>query len=336
MDKRFNRVAVIGAGSWGTALANVLAGNGVETMLWTRSESHAAAMQQTRMNAAYLPEIALADRLTVTCRLTDCAAMDAILLAVPAQTVRAVARDVRAAQHDPHAAIPVAIAAKGIERETLHLMPAVLQAVWPEALPAMVSGPSFAGDVARGLPTAVTFADANGQSQARWLASLGTRTLRLYPSRDLIGVALGGAVKNVLAIATGIVDGRGLGESARAALIARGFAEFQRLALAMGAKAETLSGLSGLGDLVLTASSARSRNMALGQSLGRGDSLDDLLARPRVTSEGEKSASAVVGLAQRHEVEMPICNAVARIIEEGVPIDRIIQELLLRPVSGEG
>jgi glycerol-3-phosphate dehydrogenase (NAD(P)+) len=234
------------------------------------------------------------------------------------------------------AAAALVLCSKGIERATGKMLTEVLSEVWPEASPAVLSGPSFARDVAEGLPTAVTLAAADAALGARWMATFSAPHFRPYLSDDLIGAELGGAVKNVLAIAAGAVQGRGLGDSARAALIARGFAEFTRLGVAMGAKAETMAGLSGLGDLILTATSPQSRNMSLGIELGKGRSLDAVLGEPTAVTEGVATAPAVVAMAKRAGVDMPICAAVADLVSGARGLDEIIAALLARPLKTEG
>ena len=230
---------------------------------------------------------------------------------------------------------PIALCSKGIEQSTGLLLTEVLAQVWPEARGAILSGPSFAIDVAKGLPAAVTLACANEALGQRWAASIGAKHFRPYLSHDLVGAALGGAVKNVLAIAAGVVVGRGLGESARAAIIARGFREMQRLGLAIGAETDTLSGLSGLGDLILTAGSTQSRNMSLGERLGRGDALSAILAERNSVAEGVATAQAIYNLAEKAEVDLPICHAVAELVSEQKTVDQVIEDLLSRPFATE-
>lgn len=331
--KPYARVAVIGGGAWGTALANLAARNGVETVLWARESEVAASVNVAHENSLFLPGVQLERTIRATGSIADAATnAEAIVFAAPAQFARAVLRDLRAAA-PAHA--PLALCSKGIERQTGLLLTEVLQSVWPAARPAVLSGPSFAKDVARGLPTAVTLADADPELGARWLATLSAPHFRPYLSDDLVGAELGGAVKNVLAIAAGAVIGKGLGESARAAIIARGFAEFQRLGAALGAKRETMAGLSGLGDLILTASSMQSRNFSLGAELGRGASLQSVLDQRNSVAEGVATAPAVVARAKAANVEMPICAAVADLVAGAKPLDAIIAELLARPLKAE-
>ena len=328
----FTSVAVIGAGAWGTALAALCARGGVETILWALEEEVAGAINETGENPLFLPKIKLPQTLKATHDLGMAAGAEAILFVVPAQFARPVFGELRMSAAED---APVALCSKGVERETGLLMTEVLAEVWPHARPAVLSGPSFARDVATGLPAAVTLASADPALGARWAATLSGPTFRPYLSDDLTGAELGGAVKNVLALAAGVVAGKGLGESARAALITRGFAEFQRLGEALGAKPRTMAGLSGLGDLILTASSPQSRNMSLGIELGKGRALDDILGERNSVSEGAASAAAVIRLARAAGVEAPICEAVAALIEGGRDVDDIIADLLSRPIKSE-
>ena len=328
----FSSVAVIGAGAWGTALAGLCARNGVETTLWAREAEVAKTINDRKENVDVLPGVALPETLEATHDLGMAGRKEAILFVVPAQFARSVLGELRMTAK---AEAPVALCSKGIERATGMLMTETLAAVWPEARPAVLSGPSFARDVALGLPTAVTLACADPDLGARWIATLGAPTFRPYLSDDLVGAELGGAVKNVLAVAAGVVEGKGLGESARAAVIARGFAEFLRLGEALGAKPQTMAGLSGLGDLILTASSPNSRNMSLGLELGKGRKLDDILGARNTVSEGAASAAAVKALADKAGVDAPICAAVAALIAGEASVDDIIADLLSRPLKPE-
>ncbi len=328
----FNSVMVVGGGAWGTALANLTAGKGVETTLWAREADVVDAIEHKRENSMYLPGVQLSDALRATSDLSEIKGAEAVMMVVPAQHNRAICIE---ACRFARETIPVILCAKGIETKTGLLMTEVLAEVWPEARPAVLSGPSFAIDVARGLPTAVTLACADAALGEKWMASLSAPHFRPYFSRDLVGVELGGAVKNVLAIAAGVAEGRGLGESARAALIARGFAEFQRLGVALGAEAQTMAGLSGLGDLILTASSEKSRNMSLGVALGRGQALGDILQERNTVAEGVATAPAIVGLAEKAGVDTPIVNAVAALLAGEKTVDDLISELLARPLKAE-
>ncbi len=328
----FGSAAVIGGGAWGTALATLMASKGVDTLIWALEPETAGSINERRMNEPYLPGVRLPDGLRATANMAVAGGREAYLFVAPAQHARGVLAAVRSIA--PRGA-PLLLCSKGIERGSGLMLTEVLKAVWPEASPAVLSGPSFARDVAEGLPTAVTLASENQALGARWLATIGAPHFRPYLSDDLIGAELGGAVKNVLAIAAGAVIGRGLGDSARAALIARGFAEFQRLALARGAKAETLAGLSGLGDLILTATSTQSRNYSLGLDLGRGRRLDDVLGGRNSVTEGVATAPAVIAMAKAAGVEMPVCAAVADLVSGARGLDAIIGALLARPLKAE-
>ncbi len=330
--KPFDAVGVVGAGAWGTALAGLVAAKGVATRLWAREAEVAKAISSKGENTVFLPGVRLDRRLQATNDLAEMGDMEAILLVAPAQHLRATLSELI---HLIARETPIAICAKGIETTTGLLMTEVLAEVWPEAPAAVLSGPSFARDVASGLPTAVTLACADEALGARWMTSIGGAHFRPYLSDDLTGAALGGAMKNVLAIAAGVVVGRGLGDSARAALIARGFGEFRRLGLAIGARSETMVGLSGLGDLILTASSEQSRNMSLGIALGNGERLSTILNSRNSVAEGVATAPAIVSLAQKTGVETPICAAVAELLAGEKSVDALIEELLARPFTSE-
>jgi glycerol-3-phosphate dehydrogenase (NAD(P)+) len=326
----FRRIAVFGGGAWGSALANAIARAGREVMLWARDPGTVEALA-TRRECPRLPGIEIDRRIEVTGAMAEAAAADAVLIAVPAQSLRAVARGL--AEATLRAGTPVIACAKGIERGTHQFMTEVIADSAPRAMPAILSGPSFASDVARGLPTAVTLATADDRVAAALAAALGSATFRPYHSNDVRGVEIGGAAKNVLAIAAGIVHGRGLGASAAAALTTRGFAELFRFGREFGARQETLVGLSGLGDLILTCSSPQSRNfslgIALGQGLGAGHGGEKLV-------EGRFTAPVLVELARSKNVEMPIAEAVASVLDGSVGVDAAIESLLTRPFRAEG
>jgi len=320
-------IGVLGGGAWGTALALAASRAGRKVRLWARDHATVTAIDETHENPRHLPGIRL-DHIPATTSIAVALRADAIILAVPAQAVRGVAAI--AAPYLSHR-VPLVVAAKGIERRTGKRMSEVIAEAAPEAVPAVLSGPSFAADVARGLPTAVTIA-AHDEAVALSLChALGGATFRPYAETDVTGVEIGGAVKNVLAIAAGIVAGRGLGASALAAMIARGFAELRRLGEALGAKPETLMGLSGLGDLVLTASSPQSRNFAYGQRLGAGGDLDAAGA----LVEGIETAFVTRDLARRLHVPMPIVEAVAAVLSRKLTIDAAIEGLMARPIRRE-
>lgn len=325
-------IGVAGAGAWGTALALVAARAGRRVTLWARRPEQAAALQQSRVNGTYLPGIPLPDAIQVTADPADLAAAEALLLVSPAQHLRATG-DRLAASVGPDC--PLIICAKGIERESGKLMSDVLAEALPGRPHAVLSGPSFAVEVARDLPTALTLACKDEALGATLVAALGNPHFRPYLSRDLIGVQLGGAVKNVVAIACGLVAGRRLGDNARAALITRGLAEIVRLGRALGAEPATFMGLSGLGDLVLTCSATQSRNYAFGLALGEGQTLEAAVAASVGVIEGRSSAAAVRGLAEAKGLEMPITRAVDAIVNRGAEIDTTIEALLARPFRSE-
>lgn len=331
-DPRFRRCGVVGAGAWGTALALAALRAGLDVTLHGRDAAQIAAMRATRENARYLPGVALPPALRLTDDVADLAASDLVLLVVPAQSLRGAAEALAPALAP---GVPVACCAKGLERATGRLMHEAAGEALPGRPIAVLSGPSFADDVGAGLPTAVTLAaeDAGmAQALAQALASPG---FRLYHTTDLRGAELGGAAKNVLAIACGVVDGRRLGASAKAALIARGFAEMSRFAKAYGARSETLMGLSGLGDLVLTCNSPQSRNFSLGLALGAGKTLAEAAAGGKL-AEGAATAPALVAMAQARGVDTPICAAVADVLAGRLDVDGAIRALLARPTRAEG
>ncbi len=325
-------VGVIGAGAWGTALAAVAARAGNTVRLWARSPDIAKAINATRRNEPYLPGIDLPDTLTATGKAADLAGCSLILTATPAQAMRSVLEQFAGVIPAGTTAI---INSKGIERDTGKFLSDVLTEVLPGVIPAVLSGPSFAADVARGLPTAVTLASADIETARKAAAVISLPAFRIYPSDDLQGVQLCGTVKNVLAIACGIAEGKALGDSARAALITRGFAELSRLARAVGVAPATLSGLAGLGDLILTCNSRQSRNYSLGIALGEGRILADIMAERRTVSEGVHSAREVVDLAAKHDIEMPIAEAVDAIVAGRSDAETEIARLLSRPVGTE-
>jgi glycerol-3-phosphate dehydrogenase (NAD(P)+) len=327
------RLAVIGSGGWGTALATVARRAGTVAILWARDPRIVVAINQSGQNPNYLPGVALDPAITATSDIGAALdAADAALLAVPAQSLRGVLERLR---RHVHAGLPLLHCAKGIETGSLAMMSQVGRRVLPESPFAVLSGPSFAAEVARDLPTAVTIASADAALAERFMAALGSSRFRPYLSLDCIGVEIGGAVKNVLAIACGIVVGRGLGENARAALITRGLAEMARLGVAQGAQAETFRGLSGLGDLVLTCTAGQSRNYALGLALGQGQGLDAALAGRRTVVEGVATAEAVAELTARLKIEMPICAAVEAVLHRGASIEATTERLLSRPYRSE-
>jgi glycerol-3-phosphate dehydrogenase (NAD(P)+) len=326
------RAGVVGGGAWGTALAQVCARAGLETTLWAREREVVEGVNGAHENPLFLPGVTLDPAIRATGDYVDLARSDLILAVAPAQHLRSTLQSLA-----PHLAsgVPVVLCAKGFEQGSLKMMTEVLAEAAPKAAAAVLSGPSFAGEVARGLPTAVTLACPDEELGWKLAEAIATPAFRPYLAQDMVGAEAGGAVKNVLAIACGIVEGRGLGRSAHAALITRGFAEMTRLAVALGAQAETLAGLCGLGDLVLTCSSPQSRNMSVGMALGGGQSLEEALAGKLSVAEGVASAPAVRQLAEREGVDMPICRAVAAILAGEAGVDAAIGELLSRPLRDE-
>ena len=319
------RIAVLGGGAWGTALAQTCARAGRNVMLWEFDASHAEHLADKR-ESKFLPGVKLEDSIKVTRALAEAAQNDAILLVVPAQAMRSV---VKALAQTMKNGTPVIACAKGIEHGTHKFMTEIIAECAPAATPAILSGPSFAADVARGLPTAVTIA-ASDDAVARDLAhAFNSGTFRPYHSSDVRGVEIGGSVKNVLAIASGIVTGRGLGASASAALTTRGFAEMMRFGKAFGAKPETLTGLSGLGDLILTCSSPQSRNFSLGVALAKGAPPDGKLA------EGAFTAPVILEMARDKNIDMPISLAVAAVLTGELSVDKAIEQLMARPIKSE-
>ncbi|HEY2069332.1 MAG TPA: NAD(P)H-dependent glycerol-3-phosphate dehydrogenase [Rhizomicrobium sp.] len=330
MDTRpYNHIGVIGAGAWGTALALVAAQAGRKVTLWAREAEVRDSILSKRENGLFLSGVILPEAIAPTGDLAEAAGADAVLLVAPAQHLRAML-----AAMAPRPGTPLVLCAKGIERGTGKLLTEVLVEAASGCEPAILSGPSFAKDVARHLPTAVTIA-ARMDVATRLQASLGHATFRPYASDDLTGAALGGAAKNVYAIACGIVAGMGLGESARAALLARSFAELCRLGEKLGAKSETLMGLSGLGDLVLTATSPTSRNYAFGLAVGEGTPRAELFAPGRPLAEGVETAPALVARAKSETIELPIAEAVADILSGQLALEAALPRLMARPLKAE-
>jgi glycerol-3-phosphate dehydrogenase (NAD(P)+) len=321
------RLGVIGAGAWGTALAIVAARAGNAVRLWGRDAAAIQAMTATRENAHYLPGVRIPEAVAPTSIMVELADAEALLLVVPAQQVRRVVRGL------PAATAPLVICAKGLEQATGLRLSQVIAEERPGRPVAVLSGPSFALEVGQNLPTAVTIAADEPGLAAALAERLASLTFRPYPSDDLLGVELAGALKNVIAIAAGVTMGKGLGENARASLITRGLAEMGRLAKALGARRETLMGLAGLGDLLLTATSLTSRNTSFGHALARGRSARDLLAAGEKLSEGAFTAEAACRLATRVGVELPIAAAVRAVVVGELDVDGAIEALLSRPLA---
>jgi glycerol-3-phosphate dehydrogenase (NAD(P)+) len=327
----FNHIAVIGGGAWGTALALTCARAGRKVTLWEQDPANADTLK-TKRESRFLPGVRLDDSIAIAGNVSEAARADALLLVVPAQAVRAVAETLAPLIA---AGTPVIVCAKGIERGSKKFMSEVIGENAPGAVPAILSGPSFAADVARGLPTAVTLAAADAKLAAALAQAVGSATFRPYHSSDVRGVEIGGATKNVLAIAAGVVTGRGLGASALAALTTRGFAELVRFGKAYGAKPETMTGLSGLGELLLTCSSPQSRNFSFGISLGRGQD-PATIQKTTGLAEGAFTASVLLDMARERSVDMPISAAVVALLEGKMRVDEAIESLLTRPLKAEG
>jgi glycerol-3-phosphate dehydrogenase (NAD(P)+) len=326
----FNHIAVIGGGAWGTALALTCGRAGRKVTLWEQDAANAKALA-TKRESLLLPGVRLDDGIVVAGAIAEAARADAVLLVVPAQAVRAAAKMLAPVLAD---GTPVIVCAKGIERGGKKFMSEVIAECAPRAVPAILSGPSFARDVARGMPTAVTLAAGDGALAAALAQAISSAAFRPYHSTDIRGVEIGGAAKNVLAIAAGIVAGRALGFSAAAALTTRGFAELVRFGKAYGAKPETMMGLSGLGDLILTCTSPQSRNFTFGVNLGRGHN-PDTIQETTGLAEGAFTASVMLEMARARSVDMPISSAVAALLEQKMSVDDAIESLLTRPLKAE-
>ena len=331
-DTSFSRIGVVGGGAWGTALAHSLCISGHDVRLWAYEAETIREIQDHKTNRAYLPGVELHKSLKATGKLDDLSDSGLLLLVPPAQHLRRIASQLQGINST---SLPVLICAKGIEQSTGKMLGDVLREEMPKASVGVLSGPSFAAEVARGLPAAVTVACAEESLGKQLAKTLGSKRLRIYWSNDLKGVQLGGAIKNVLAIAAGIVDGKELGANAHAALVTRGFAEMRRIGAAIGARAETLSGLSGLGDLLLTCGSVQSRNMSLGRALGEGQSLDEILGERKAITEGVYTAQAIVEISARHGIEVPISASVKGIVEDRLTVDEAIDGLMARPLRSE-
>ena len=321
-----DRISVLGGGAWGTALALTCARAGRSVTLWEFDAGNAEHLEKRR-ESRFLPGIRLDDGIKVTRALAEASRADAMLLVVPAQAMRSTVKSLAQTMRD---GTPLIACAKGIEHGTHKFMTEILAECAPRAVPAILSGPSFAADVARGLPTAVTLAANDGNLAETLAHAINTGSFRPYHSVDVRGVEIGGAAKNVLAIAAGIVTGRGLGASAAAALTTRGFAELVRFGRAYGAKPETMMGLSGLGDLILTCSSPQSRNFSCGVALGKGQKPDQ-----NKLAEGVFTAPVLLEMAREKNVEMPISTAIAAVLADEMSVDDAIESLLTRPIKSE-
>jgi glycerol-3-phosphate dehydrogenase (NAD(P)+) len=328
----FETIGIVGAGAWGTALAQGLGASGHPCLIWAHEPETVADINGNHRNTLFLPDVPLEATLRATSEIADLADRDLILLVPPAQHLGAISAALAASLP---ATTPVVVCAKGIERGSNRLLGDVLADTMPDQTVAYLSGPSFAADVSRGRPAALTVASQDAALGEAIALAVGSRILRLYWTDDVIGVQLGGAIKNVLAIAAGIVDGMQLGASAHAALVTRGFAEMRRFGEALGAQPATLSGLAGLGDLLLTCGSPTSRNMSLGRALGQGRDVASVMAERKSVTEGVYTAGAMVALADKHGIDVPIARAVFDIVENHTPISDVIDELMQRPMKSE-
>ena len=323
------RIGVIGGGAWGTALAQVAASDDAPVLLWAREAEVVESVNASHENRLFLPGVPLGASVRATGTLAELADCEALLVVTPAQHMRGVLAQL------PPLSVPLILCAKGIEESTTKLMHEVAHAVQPDAPLAVLSGPTFAHEVAAGLPTAVTLATEDAEAGEALIARVARPHFRPYFSDDVAGAEIGGAVKNVLAIACGVVEGAGLGQNARAALISRGFAEMTRFGLARGARAETLGGLSGLGDLVLTCSSTSSRNFSLGKGLGEKRAASELLSDRRTVAEGAFTAPVLKRAAQAAGVDMPIVEAVCALLDGSASVEAVVTSLLARPLRAE-
>ena len=325
----FGKLAVIGGGAWGTALAQVAAAGGQETLLWAIEDDVVAAINRIHENPVYLRGQKLNPAIRATSNFSDLSVCGAWLVVTPAQHMRAVL------SRSPCPNMPLILCSKGIEDGSGQMLHQVARNVCPTSPVAVLSGPTFAHEVAAGLPTAVTLACEDQALGEALRERLALPEFRIYASDDVAGAEIGGAVKNVLAIACGVVEGRGLGQNARAALIARGFAEMTRFGLGMGARRETLAGLSGLGDLVLTCSSESSRNFSLGKAIGEGRDAAALMADRRTVAEGAHTAPVLHRIARGKGIDMPIVAAVDALLKGAMPVDQVLETLMARPPRPE-
>ena len=325
-------IGIIGGGAWGTALAQSMAASGKNIVLWAREEDVVSSINNAHENTPFLKGVTLDKKIRATGDLKDAAKADCILIVTPAQHMRSTL----VAMKDTLAeTAPIVICAKGVEIESGALLSHIAAEILPQNPIAILTGPTFAIEIAKGLPSAVTLAMKDMDTAAKLAEILSSRNLRMYAADDMIGAQVGGAVKNVIAIACGIIKGKKLGESARAALVTRGLAEMSRLAAALGGKRESLMGMCGVGDMILTCSSMQSRNFSLGAALGQGEKIEDILAQRNSVTEGVHTAKALTVMAKNNAVDMPIADAVHRCLSEGANVDEMIARMLDRPVKAE-
>lgn len=326
------KIGVVGAGAWGTALAQQSAKAGCDVTLWAREDEVVASINERHENELFLSGVALLGNIQATSQLTDIAGADFIFMVVPAQFVRIVLSDLK--KHISENAV-IVLCAKGIEQSSGKIMSEVVAEILPKSPLVVLSGPTFAHEVAKGLPSAVTVASKYQQIALRLSNAIGLPTFRPYASRDVLGAEIGGALKNVFAIACGIIAGRKMGDNARAALITRSLAEMVRFGEHYGAKRATMMGLCGLGDLILTCSSPQSRNMSLGIAIGEGKTVDEVMSARRTVAEGYHTSSVLANICKREELDLPIVMAVNEILHEGKDIESAILDLLNRPFVDE-
>ena len=325
-------ISIIGAGSWGTALAQVAAVEGHNVTLWTRDQQHAEKITAEHENTSYLPGIPLSSAITTTSNLEAALVSKILLMVTPAQTMRSILKTMESGIREEHALV---LCSKGIEIGSEKLMSDIANEILPGTPVAILTGPNFAHEIASGKPAGSTLACADTKLAEILQNTIGSPYFRTYITTDIIGAQIAGALKNVIAIACGVAHGMEMGESARASLVTRGMAEIVRLGVAMGAKNETFLGLSGMGDMMLTCSSEKSRNFSLGTELGRGKSLNDILSKRKNVTEGIHTAQAAIELAKKHAVDMPVCMAVHKCLNLGVTLDETIHDLLNRPLGYE-
>lgn len=325
-------IGIIGGGAWGTALGQNFANAGKDVLIWAREEEVVTSINNDHENKLFLSGVKLHDNIKATGSLAVAAKADVLLIVTPAQHLRSTLEKMAA---DLTETKPIVICAKGVEINSGLMLSQIASEAAPKSPIAILTGPTFAAEIARGLPSAVTLAMKDKSEAEKLAEALNTRSLRMYASDDIIGAQIGGAVKNVIAIACGVIEGKKLGDSARAALVTRGLAEIARLGSALGAKKETLMGMCGVGDLILTCSSMQSRNFSLGFALGQGETLESILAKRNSVTEGVHTAKALTVMAKNNAVDMPISEAMNACLSEGASVDAIIVKMLDRPVKAE-